>query len=226
MRLRLRSRSRGGPVVAQARHPAQVVIAAFVLAVTVSTSLLLLPVATESGVSAPFVTVVFTAASAVCVTGLSVVDTSAYWSTFGELVILGSVQVGGFGIMTAASLLGLLVSRRLGLRSRLLTRAETGSVDLGDVREVVRAVALANVSIELTIATALFVRLYLGYHEPPGRAAYLAIFHSENAFKPCRLRAMERQPDPLRHRPLDLPADRGGHHPRQPRISGPDGAAP
>src|SRR5687767_14453191 len=100
----------------------------------------MLPIARESGTGAPLVTALFTAGSAVCVTGLSVVDTSTYWSTFGELVILGSVQVGGFGIMTAASLLGLLVSRRLGLRTRLLTRAETGSVDLGDVREVVRAV--------------------------------------------------------------------------------------
>jgi len=161
VKVRLRRRLRGGPA-AQARHPAQVVIAAFVVAVTVSTSLLLLPVATESGASAPFVTVVFTATSAVCVTGLSVVDTSTYWSTFGELVILGSVQVGGFGIMTAASLLGLLVSRRLGLRSRLLARAETGSVDLGDVREVVRAVALASVSIELTNAAPHLQRVSLG----------------------------------------------------------------
>jgi trk system potassium uptake protein TrkH len=188
MRLRLGRIGRRGAAATparrptQARHPAQVVIAAFFVAITLSTSLLTLPVATESGAAAPFVIAVFTAASAICVTGLSVVDTSSYWSTFGELVILGSVQVGGFGIMTAASLLGLLVSRRLGLRSRLLTRAETGSVALGDVREVVRAVALASLSIELAVAVALFVRFQSGYDESLGRAAYLAIFHSVNAF--------------------------------------------
>jgi trk system potassium uptake protein len=159
-----------------------VVIAAFLIAIATSTTLLMLPIARESGTGAPLVTALFTAGSAVCVTGLSVVDTSTYWSTFGELVILGSVQVGGFGIMTAASLLGLLVSRRLGLRTRLLTRAETGSVDLGDVREVVRAVALASLTIELAVATALFLRFLLAYDNSPGEAAYLAIFHSVNAF--------------------------------------------
>jgi potassium uptake TrkH family protein len=130
----------------------------------------------------PFVTALFTAASAVCVTGLGVVDTGTYWSGFGQVVMLASVQVGGFGIMTAASLLGLLVSRRLGIRSRLVTRTEAGSVDLGDVREVVRAVALASLWIELSVAALLFPRFLLHYDEPFGRAAWLAIFHSVNAF--------------------------------------------
>jgi trk system potassium uptake protein TrkH len=182
MRLRRRGPNAGTGAVVSARHPAQVVVAAFVVAVAISTALLLLPIATESGKGAPLVIALFTAGSAVCVTGLSVVDTSTYWSTFGELVMLGSVQVGGFGIMTAASLLGLLVSRRLGVRTRLLTRAETGSVDLGDVREVVRAVALASLSIELAVAALLFVRFLLAYDYSPGRAAYLAIFHAVNAF--------------------------------------------
>jgi trk/ktr system potassium uptake protein len=182
LRLRPRRRPAAGAAAAPARHPAQVVITAFMIAVAISATLLSLPIATETGTRAPLVTALFTAGSSVCVTGLSVVDTSSYWSTFGELVLLGSVQVGGFGIMTAASLLGMLVSRRLGVRTRLLTRAETGSVDLGDVRDVLRAVALASLSIELTVAAVLFARFALAYDYGPGRAAYLAIFHSVNAF--------------------------------------------
>jgi len=85
---------------------------------------------------------VFTATSAVCVTGLVTVDTGTSWSTFGHLVILGLMQVGGLGIMTVASLLVVLVSRRLGLRARLVAQAQSGSLDLSDVRRVLRNVVL------------------------------------------------------------------------------------
>ena len=108
-------------------------MAAFAVAVAVGTGLLMLPIAREGPGSAPLVTALFTATSAVCVTGLIVVDTPVYWSGFGQVVILALIQVGGFGIMTLASLVGLLISRRLGLRSRLIAAAETKHVGLGDV---------------------------------------------------------------------------------------------
>ena len=98
------------------RQPSQVVVLGFASAIAVGTVLLLLPVSRAGEGSAPFMVAVFTATSAVCVTGLVVVDTPSYWSAFGELVILGLIQLGGLGIMAAASLLGLLVSRRMGLR--------------------------------------------------------------------------------------------------------------
>lgn len=90
-------------------HPARLVVVGFALTVVVGSALLALPIATESGRGARVVTAVFTATSAVCVTGLVIEDTGGHWSTFGEVVILGLIQVGGFGIMTLASLLGLLV---------------------------------------------------------------------------------------------------------------------
>jgi trk system potassium uptake protein len=67
------------------------------------------------------------------VTGLVVVDTGSYWSPFGQVVVMLLFQLGGFGLMTAAALLGLMVNRSLRLRTRLLTQAETHSVGLGDV---------------------------------------------------------------------------------------------
>ena len=76
--------------------------------------------------NASLLTALFTSTSAVCVTGLVVVDTPTYWSTTGQVVIMGLIQVGGFGIMALTSLLALLVARRLGLRTRLLAQAETG----------------------------------------------------------------------------------------------------
>ena len=88
--------------------------------------LLWLPFATESGQETSLSDALFTATSAVCVTGLVVVDTGSHWSTFGELVILGLIQIGGFGIMAVTSLLALAFSGRLGLRTRMRAGTEVG----------------------------------------------------------------------------------------------------
>src|SRR3972149_3988385 len=99
-------------------NPAQTIIAGFAGIVLVGALLLSLPVATESGTSPPFLTALFTATSAVCVTGLVVVDTATTWSLFGELVILGLIQIGGLGYMAVATVLAMLLGRRIGLRER------------------------------------------------------------------------------------------------------------
>jgi trk system potassium uptake protein TrkH len=112
------------------RHPAQLIVFAFAFGVLAGTALLLLPFATVDEGSASFTTALFTSTSALCVTGLIVVDTPTYWTQFGQVVILGLIQVGGIGIMTLASLLALLVARRLGLRTRLLAQAETAAPEL------------------------------------------------------------------------------------------------
>jgi trk system potassium uptake protein len=164
------------------RHPAQVVVVAFALAVLLGTLLLMLPAARTGAGGAPLMVALFTSTSAVCVTGLAVVDTPSYWSTFGEVVILALIQVGGFGIMTLASLLGLLVFRRLGLRSRLTAAAETKATGLGDVRTVVKGVVAISLLFELATAVLLTLRFAWGYDEEWGRAAYLGVFHAVSAF--------------------------------------------
>lgn len=164
------------------RNPAQLVVVAFAIGVLVVTALLMLPVASETRTPTSFRVALFTATSAVCVTGLTVVDTPTHWSTFGEVVIAAGVQLGGFGFMTVASLLGLLVFRRLGLRNRLVAQTETKSVGLGDVRQVLRGVAITAAVVETATALILGLRLWQGYGEPPGRAAYLGVFHSVTAF--------------------------------------------
>jgi potassium uptake TrkH family protein len=162
-------------------HPAQTVTAGFAVAVAVGTGLLSLPAA-SAGEDTTLLQALFTATSAVCVTGLVVVDTATHWSLTGQVIILGLIQVGGFGIMTLASLLGLLVSRRLGLRTRLTTAAETKSLGLGDIRTVVLGVAAVSLVVETVIAVVLTLRLMTAYDEPPARAAWLGVFHSVSAF--------------------------------------------
>ena len=155
---------------------------AFGLAVLLGAVLLSLPISRTGPGGAPFTTALFTSTSAVCVTGLTVVDTPSYWSGFGEAVILGMIQVGGFGIMTFASLLGILVSRRMGLRTRLNAAAETKAVGPGDVKGVVVGVVKISVVFEVVTATLLTTRFLVGYDEPMGRALYLGVFHAVSAF--------------------------------------------
>lgn len=130
-------------------HPARSVVFAFALVILGGTALLSLSAAAEGRSSAGSVTSLFTSTSAVCVTGLAVVDTGTYWSGFGEGVILGLIQVGGFGIMTMASLLALLVSGKLRLRMQLTAQAETKRLGIGDVRRVLLGVAGTTLIAEL-----------------------------------------------------------------------------
>jgi len=171
-----------GRLLPDLRHPARLVVAGFVAAVVVGTALLMLPAAAEPGNSTGVVTALFTATSAVCVTGLAVVDTATHWSTFGELVVLGLIQVGGLGIMTLASLLGLLVARRLGLRLQLTAQAETKTFGLGEVRQVVIRVIAISVVIEALTAVILTVRFATGYGMVWDRAVYEGVFHAVSAF--------------------------------------------
>ncbi|MDG4800168.1 potassium transporter TrkG [Micromonospora sp. WMMD980] len=164
------------------RHPAQVIAVGFGTAVAVGTGLLSLPLATRSGERTGLVDALFTATSAVCVTGLVAVDTGSYWSGFGQAVILLLIQAGGLGIMTLATLFTVLLSRRLGLRARFLAQAETKSLDLTDVRAVVRRIVLFSLASEAVVAVALTARFATAYDEPFGVAVYDGVFHAVSAF--------------------------------------------
>jgi len=163
-------------------RPARVVAGAFALAIVIGTVLLSLPIATETGRGGGFVPAVFTASSAVSVTGLSIVDTASYWSTFGEITILVLMQVGGLGVMTLASMLAVLMSPRLRLRFNLTVQAETSALTLGDVRRVVVGVVQLSLFFEALVAAALTLRLVFGYDRSIGPAAYESVFHSVSAF--------------------------------------------
>ncbi|WP_313552079.1 potassium transporter TrkG [Pseudomonas sp.] len=164
------------------KHPARLVPLAFLITILIGTSLLMLPMARAGEASAPFLTALFTAVSAACVTGLVTVDTATYWSGFGQVIILVLFQIGGIGIMSGATLLGLLVNRRLQLSSRLLAQSETRLLGLGDVVEVLRLVLAVTLTVELTIAALLAFHLHFAYQEAWGSAAWNGIFHAISAF--------------------------------------------
>jgi trk system potassium uptake protein len=162
--------------------PARLAVSVFGSVIALVTVLLWTPAATASGHgSAPFVDALFTATSATTVTGLVVVPTGTYWSTFGLVVILIAIKVGGLGVMTLASLLGLAVSRRMGLTQRLLVSSETHVTRLGEVGSLVRTVIVTSTLFEVSIAIILFPRFVLD-GEGVGRAAWHALFYAVSAF--------------------------------------------
>lgn len=168
------------------QHPERVIPLGFLIGIAAGTLLLMLPVSRAGAAletdGAPFVTALFTATSALCVTGLTVVDTPSYWSPFGHVVILLLFQLGGLGIMAGATLLGLLVTRRMRLSGQLLASAEMRSLDLGDVRHVLRLVVITMAVVEGLLWLWLSLRFWLGLGYAPGAALWHGLFHAVSAF--------------------------------------------
>lgn len=151
-------------------------------AALIGTGLLLLPIAKDGPGGASVMEALFTAVSALCVTGLITVDTPEHWSTFGHWVILGLIQVGGFGVMTFASVIGLAVVRRMSFRSKLTAAAEAKSLGLADVRSLVLGVVRISLAVEAVVAIILTLQFAIRYGQPLDRALWLGVFHSVSSF--------------------------------------------
>ncbi|MCW2289602.1 TrkH family potassium uptake protein [Leucobacter luti] len=174
--------------------PARFALLIFTALILVWTALLSLPIASSSGTMTPLADALFTAVSAICVTGLSTVDMSTHWSLFGEIVVLSGLQIGGIGVLTLASILGLTVTRRLGLRQRLLAAGDTNpmrmgrdvsesqAVGLGEIGGLLGAVALSVVVIEgiLTLLITPHLMFAAGYDFP--HALWNGFYLSASAF--------------------------------------------
>jgi trk system potassium uptake protein TrkH len=163
-------------------HPAQAVVTGFGIAVAAGTILLMLPIAKVGPGGANFVEALFTSTSAVCVTGLTVVDTATFWTPLGQVVILALIQLGGLGIMIFASLIGLVLARKLSVRARLNTAAEAKAVGFDDVRGLVRGIVLISFAIEAATFLLLFLRLLSAYGYTVGEAAWYGAFHAVSSF--------------------------------------------
>lgn len=157
-----------------------ILVYGFVAVIAIGTILLLLPVASKSGQFTSPVNAFFTATSAVCVTGLVVVDTADYWNGFGQAVILALIQIGGLGFMTSATLLLLLFGRRIGLRERWLIGCSLGLEKMGGLVRLVRRIAIFTIVVELIGAGIFYVRFSM--ENPTETAVWKAVFQSVSAF--------------------------------------------
>ena len=162
--------------------PARLALTVFGVVALLFTALLSLPAASADGESTPLHQAMFTAVSAVCVTGLTVVTTATHWSFFGQLVILIAIFIGGLGTLTLASLLALMVSKRLGVRGKIIAAESMNNAGrLGEVGALLRIVITTSVVIEAVLALVLIPR-FLVLGESFWRAVWHGLFYAISAF--------------------------------------------
>ncbi|GAA3911442.1 TrkH family potassium uptake protein [Microbacterium invictum] len=159
--------------------PSRFAVLIFTTLILVFTALFSLPAASADGTPTPLADALFTAVSTICVTGLSTVDMGTHWSPFGHVLVYVGVNVGALGVLTLASILGLVISKKLGLRAKLLAagdsnplRARGGPVNegqtvrLGEVGQLLATVALSTLVIEVALAILLYPSLLLSGIDP------------------------------------------------------------
>lgn len=161
-------------------NPPKILVLGFATIILIGTLLLTLPISTENGQGLSFLDALFTATSATCVTGLVVVDTGDTFSVFGELVILFLIQIGGLGFMTFATLLFLLLGKKISLKERLLLKEAFNNITMAGLVRLVRRILLFTAVIEIIGGIILSFRF--SFDMPVGKAIYFGFFHSISNF--------------------------------------------
>ncbi|MGB4777030.1 TrkH family potassium uptake protein [Microbacterium sp.] len=159
--------------------PSRFAVLVFVTLILLFTGLFSLPAASADGQMTPFADALFTAVSTICVTGLSTVDMGTHWSPFGHVLVYIGVNVGALGVLTLASILGRVISKRLGLRAKLIAAGDTNplrahggpvnegqTVRLGEVGQLLSTVALSTLAIEAGLAILLYPSMLLSGIDP------------------------------------------------------------
>lgn len=160
-------------------HPAALVLASFLLAIMIGTLLLKIPLASKNG-HIPWVDALFSATSAVCVTGLVVVDTGGHFTAFGQCVILALIQIGGLGVMTISVALFTWIGRSVSFRHRMVMQDLFAHTPRADIFGLVKSIVWFTLAAELI--GAVLLTIHWNRELPWGRAAYTALFHSISAF--------------------------------------------
>ena len=162
------------------QHAESILTLGFLALILLGTVLLALPIAAKSGQSIGLFDSLFTSTSAVCVTGLVIVDTGTTFSLFGQIVLIVLIQVGGLGFMVFATMLMVMLGRRISIRGRMLIRESMNTSSLSDLGSLTMLYLLLSLTIELVGAVTLcfrFVPLYGWKH-----GTWMALFHSVSAF--------------------------------------------
>ncbi|MCR4577152.1 MAG: Trk family potassium uptake protein [Clostridiales bacterium] len=158
----------------------QIIAFGFFAMIMIGTLLLMLPVSSISHQSAGFADCLFTATSAVCVTGLVVRDTATYWSPFGQAVILLLIQIGGMGVVTTAVSLAFISGRRIGLLQRSVMQESISAPQVGGIIRLTRFIVLTALAIE-GIGSALLLPVFIR-ELGVGKGVWYAVFHAVSAF--------------------------------------------
>ena len=157
----------------------QIITAGFLFIILLGAAILSLPISSQSGQGTNFVDSLFTATSAVCVTGLVVFDTASYWSGFGQLIILIMIQIGGLGVISVASFLSMLAGRKISLMQRQTMQNALSAPQMGGIVKLTRFIFLVSFAIE-GIGALLLMPVFMTKYGI--RGIWMAVFHSVSAF--------------------------------------------
>lgn len=161
-------------------NPPAVLAVGFLSLILMGTILLNLPIASKTGEKIGFINALFTASSAVCVTGLVVVDTAEFWSLYGQIVIIILIQMGGLGFMTMATSVALLLGKKIRLKERLVIKEQLNHANMRGLVRLTRYIIYATFIIEILGALILSLRFIPMYGSVNG--IWFSIFHSISAF--------------------------------------------
>ncbi|MCR8633658.1 TrkH family potassium uptake protein [Paenibacillus radicis (ex Xue et al. 2023)] len=160
--------------------PSRVLSGGFALIICLGTFLLYLPISLKSGNTISFIDALFTATSALCVTGLIVVDTGTHFSVFGQIILLLLIQAGGVGFMTVATWFAIALKKQVSLSDRLILTETLNQNTMEGIVRLIRKVLIYSLTIE-SIAAVLFL-IRWSQEMPLGKAVYFSIFHSVSIF--------------------------------------------
>ena len=161
-------------------NPPRILALGFATLILIGAILLNLPMASKNGESIGFVNSLFTSASAVCVTGLVVVNTAEHWSLFGQIVIISLIQMGGLGFMTMATIVAMLMGKKISLKERLVIKEQLNQDNISGLVRLTRYVVFSTFLIELIGAILLSTRFIPKFGKITG--LWYSLFHSISAF--------------------------------------------
>ena len=157
----------------------QIILLGFLAVVLIGALLLMLPISTKEGVVTPFNDATFTAVSAVCVTGLVVRDTAAYWSEFGQVIILILIQIGGLGVVSVASAFAIMAGKKLNIKTRSVMQNAISAPKVGGIVKITKFILIITLIME-TLGALVMMPTFCGKFG--ARGVWMSIFHSVSAF--------------------------------------------
>ena len=158
----------------------QILALGFLVAIFIGAIILSLPISSKSGEATNFVDAIFTSTSAVCVTGLITLNTSAHWSTFGQIVIMTLIEIGGLGFMSFAVLISLILGKKITLRERLVMQEAMNTYSIQGLVRMVKYILIFTFSVQFFGALLLSTQFVPEYGI--GRGIFYSVFHSISAF--------------------------------------------
>lgn len=164
----------------KAKNPARLILIMYIIVICIGSFLLTLPISSQSGQWTPLIDAMFTTISATCVTGLVTLTTASHWTLFGKIVVILLIQLGGLGVMTVASILSLLLNKKMSISDRIYLSEEKNAISISGIVKLIKFIIYSTLAIEFIGACFMMFTFIPQYGLV--RGVWYSIFHSISAF--------------------------------------------